>query len=153
MIFIAVIIVSAVCGFTMSIIRAGVTYILIALSLVLGRSNTPANTLGAAVSLVLLNNPYAIFNVAFQLSVLSTFGILVVAVPCIDFIKENEYVKNKVLFYLISSSLISIPSPGLSGMVMYPSLYSILSFVTSLRHSTSEYIISSIQKLGLFAAS
>lgn len=118
MIFIAVIIVSAVCGFTMSIIRAGVTYILIALSLVLGRSNTPANTLGAAVSLVLLNNPYAIFNVAFQLSVLSTFGILVVAVPCIDFIKENEYVKNKVLFYLISSSLISISATVMTAPIV-----------------------------------
>ena len=117
-IFLAVIIVSAVCGFTMSIIRAGITYILISLSLVLGRTNTSANTLGAAVSLILVNNPYAIFNVAFQLSVLSTFGILVVAIPCINFIKDNEYVKNKFLFYLVSSSLISISATIMTAPVM-----------------------------------
>lgn len=117
-IFLAVIIVSAVCGFTMSIIRAGITYILISLSLVLGRTNTSPNTLGAAVSLILVNNPYAIFNVAFQLSVLSTFGILVVAIPCIDFIKDKEYVKNKFLFYLVYSSLISISATLMTAPVM-----------------------------------
>lgn len=133
-IFIAVIIVSAVCGFTMSIIRAGVTYILIAISLVLGRSNTPANTLGAAVSLVLLNNPYAIFNVAFQLSVLSTFGILVVAVPCIEFIKENKYITNKILLYLIFSSVISISATVMTAPVMiyYFGYISNLALITNL---------------------
>ena len=117
-VFVAVIIVCAVCGFTMSIMRAGVTYVLIALSLIFNRTNTPANTLGGAVSLVLLNNPYAIFNVAFQLSVLSTFGILVVAIPCTDFIKQNQYIKSKALLYLISSVLISVSASIMTAPVV-----------------------------------
>ncbi len=117
-IFIAVIIVSAACGFTMSIIRAGVTHVLIAISLVFNRPNTPANTLGGAVSMVLLNNPYAIFNVAFQLSVLSTFGILAVAIPCVDFIEEKKYIKNKFWLYLISSVLISVSASVMTAPVV-----------------------------------
>ena len=87
--------VMAVCGFTMSIMRAGVTYLLMALALVLGRENTPENTLGAAVSIILLCNPLAIRSVAFQLSVLSTFAILVVAIPVIDTLREQKIIKNK----------------------------------------------------------
>lgn len=106
--FISVLTVVTVCGFTMSIIRAGITYILISVSLILGRPNTPSNTLGAAVSLILINNPLAVFNVVFQLSVLSTFGILVVAAPIIEFIKEKEYIKNKILFDIFSAVIITL---------------------------------------------
>ncbi len=106
--FAAVLIVVTVCGFTMSILRAGITYILIAFALALGRPNTPSNSLGAAVSFILINNPLAIFNVVFQLSVLSTFGVLVVATPIIEFIKENEYIKCKFLFGIFSAVVISL---------------------------------------------
>lgn len=132
--FIAVIIVSAVCGFTMSIIRAGLTYVLISISLVFNRTNTPANTLGAAVTLVLLNNPYAIFNVAFQLSVLATFGILVVAVPCADYIREKEYIKSEGLLGLITSALISVSASvmTLPVLIYYFGYISNLALLTNL---------------------
>ncbi len=100
--------VMTICGFTMSIQRAGITYILVALGLVLDRESTPENTLGLAVSIILLINSFAIFNVAFQLSVLSTFAILVVAVPVTEFVADKGIIKSKLLLGIFSSVLISI---------------------------------------------
>ena len=117
-IFFAVLIVFSVCGFTMSIMRAGITYILISLSLIIDKANTPANTLGAAVSIILFNNPFAIMNVAFQLSVLSTFGILAVAVPISEYIKENEIIKSKILQKLFSAILISIAAAIMTAPIV-----------------------------------
>lgn len=107
-IFIAVVIMSAVCGFTMSIMRAGITYILIAVSLLLNRQNTPENTLGAAVTLIMFCNPLAIFSISFQLSVLSTFGILVIAIPIIDYIRRKEIIRSKIVLSVFSTVLISL---------------------------------------------
>ncbi len=107
-IFITVIAIFAVCGFTMSMLRAGITYILISLALLLNRQSKSENNLGTAVSIILLFNPLIIFNVAFQLSVLSTFGILVVAIPIIEFITQNEIIKLRPLSALTSSVIISI---------------------------------------------
>ena len=92
-IFAVVILLTVLCGFTVSMQRAGITYILFGISLLLERKNTPANTLGAAVSIILIASPFTIFNVAFQLSVLSTFGILAVALPVIDYIESYELIK------------------------------------------------------------
>ena len=87
--------VMAICGFTMSILRAGITYFLMALALLLNRENTSENTLGFAVCLIYLANPFAVFSLSFQLSVLSTFAILVVAIPVIDTLREQKIIKNK----------------------------------------------------------
>ncbi len=100
--------VMAICGFTMSVLRAGVTYILMALALALNRENTSENTLGFAVCLIYLVNPFAVFSLSFQLSVLSTFAILVVSIPVINFVKEREIVKKKAFLWVFSSVVTSI---------------------------------------------
>ncbi len=100
--------VMAICGFTMSILRAGITYILMAMALVLNRENTSENTLGLAVCLIYLANPFAIFSLSFQLSVLSTFAILVVSIPVIEFIREHKIIKNKPLLAVVSLAIVSI---------------------------------------------
>lgn len=100
--------VMAVCGFTMSILRAGLTYIFIAFSLVLGRENTPENSLGFAVTVILLLNPFAIFSVAFQLSALSTFAILAVASPIIETVCKKRFWGNFIVAPLFSSVVISV---------------------------------------------
>lgn len=107
-VFAATIAVMAVCGFTMSILRAGITYLLICLSLLLDRQNTPENTLGGAVSIILIINPYVIFNVAFLLSVLSTFAILAVALPVVNFVTYKRYIKSEILLSIFASVVISL---------------------------------------------
>ncbi len=107
-IFIVTVTVMAVCGFTMSILRAGITYILLAVALILNRENTPVNTLGCAVTIILISNPLAIFSVAFLLSVLSTFAILAVALPVTEYLSEKEIIKSKALLSVVSTVLISL---------------------------------------------
>ncbi len=150
-IFIAVIVVAGVCGFTMSIIRAGITYILIVISLILNKPNTSSNTLGAAVTLILINNPLAVLNVVFQLTVLSTFGILVVALPCIEFIERKELIKNKVLFWVLSASLISISATVLTAPVViyYFGYLSNVALITNLLICTPAEIALCLAILGL----
>ncbi len=107
-IFMVTVGVTAVCGFTMSILRAGITYLLLAAALIINRESTPENTLGCAVVVILVSNPFAIFNVGFQLSVLSTFAILVVALPVSEYVVKRKIVKNKMLLTMVTSCMISI---------------------------------------------
>lgn len=74
-IFITVLFMAALCGFTKSIVRAGVCYIIYAVGVAIKRDNTPENTLGGAVSLILAVSPFTVFSISFQLSALSTLGI------------------------------------------------------------------------------
>jgi ComEC/Rec2-related protein len=137
--------VMAVCGFTMSIMRAGITYIIMALALIIGRENTPENTLGAAVSLILLFDPFAIKNVAFLLSVLSTFAILVVALPASEYITQN-ILKKPFFAPIVSSVLISFSalvftSPITIYVFGYVSNVSVITnLLTSLAVSVAMYL-------------
>lgn len=108
-----VIVLTAVCGFTMSILRAGITYVLAAFALLLKRDSDPANTLGGAVVIILTFSPFAVFSIAFQLSVLSTFGILAVSVPVTRYFDSRRLIKPKCLRILFSSVSVT-----LSAMVM-----------------------------------
>ncbi|MGI6279122.1 MAG: ComEC/Rec2 family competence protein [Acutalibacteraceae bacterium] len=107
-IFLVVIILCAVCGFTMSILRAGVTYVILALSLVVGRPYSPDNALGGAVSLILITSPFAILNVGFLLSATSTFGILSVALPVTEYVKSRNLIKTRPLYSLFSGVVITL---------------------------------------------
>lgn len=72
---------SAVCGFTMSVLRAGITYLLAAGAVLLNRDGEPINLLSGAVSIILSFSPYAVFSISFELSVLATVGVLVIMPP------------------------------------------------------------------------
>lgn len=67
---------SAVCGFTPSILRAGLTYFIMSVGIIVFRKPDPLNSLGAAAIVILFCNPFGFGNLSFLLSLLSTFGIL-----------------------------------------------------------------------------
>lgn len=106
----AVFVVSCLCGFTVSILRAGVMYIIMSIGILIKRRTAAENILGAACSSILAFNPLVVFNVAFQLSVLSTFGILAVALPIARYLKEKEIIKNAILEFIAESVLVSVSS-------------------------------------------
>lgn len=108
LILLSVLIMCFLCGFTMSILRAGVTYILYALALLLNRKPVGENCLGAAVCIIMLFSPLSIFNVAFQLSVLSAFGILAIAIPCCRFLTENKLLKLGFVNTLVSAVIVCL---------------------------------------------
>ena len=66
----------AVCGFTLSVIRASMMFAFSAAAPLFGRKNDPLNSLGSAVTLMLYISPFCIFSVAFQLSALSTVAVV-----------------------------------------------------------------------------
>lgn len=98
----------AVCGFTMSILRAGATYVIMAVGVLLNKSYSGENALGAAVCLITLSSPFAIHSVGFQLSVLSTFGILAVTLPICGFLESRRIVKSKTGLFLCQAVIISL---------------------------------------------
>lgn len=108
LIILSVLIMTTLCGFTMSILRAGITYAIMAFAITLGRNHTPENTLGGAISIILVFSPFAIFSVALQLSALSTFGILCVSIPFISYLKNANVVKSKLLLSFIATISVSL---------------------------------------------
>lgn len=67
---------AAVCGFTPSILRAGLTYFILALGQFLFRKPDSFNSLGAAAVIILFQNPFGFGSVSLLLSLFSTFGLL-----------------------------------------------------------------------------
>lgn len=68
----------ALCGFAISVQRAAVTYVLAVIATVINRDNDSVNTLSATVGIIMAFSPYVLFSISFQLSVLATFGIIVI---------------------------------------------------------------------------
>ncbi len=66
-------------GAVPSVIRAAVMQILLLLAPLLRRENDPATSLGAAMLIILLPNPWAVANLSFQLSFAAMAGILLFA--------------------------------------------------------------------------
>lgn len=107
-IFLVVIFLCGLCGFTMSIMRAGVTYIIIALSEWFDKPYSGDNSLGGAVTFITMFSPFAVLSVAFQLSVLSTFGILAVALPICRYVKSRGIIRNKIISFIFETTAISL---------------------------------------------
>lgn len=102
----AILTVASLCGFTMSVLRAGFMYLLVGIGLILNRDTNSENILGATVSIILFFSPLAFLNLGFQLSVLSTFGILSVALPVIKYLKEK--IESPVTINILSVLLITL---------------------------------------------
>ncbi len=69
---------AAVCGFSPSIIRAGLTYFIMSLGMFFLLKPDPLNSLGIAATVICFVSPFSAGNISFLLSFLSTFGIIFV---------------------------------------------------------------------------
>ncbi len=67
---------TAVCGFTPSVLRASLTYVIIVIGNLIFRKPDPLNSLGASAIILLFFNPLGFGNLSLLLSLLSTFGLL-----------------------------------------------------------------------------
>lgn len=71
----------ALTGFSSSVMRAGIMLIVCRFGLLLGRDSDSLNSLGFAIILMLLWDPYAAFGTGLQLSYLATMGIAAASAP------------------------------------------------------------------------
>lgn len=99
---------TALCGFTTSIIRAGVMYLFYAIAILINRKAVSENLLGAAVCVILIVSPYTVFDLSFQLSVLSTFGILSVALPIENYLRSRNIITSKLLSAAVFAGLVTL---------------------------------------------
>ena len=141
---------TVICGFTMSVLRAGITYIFMASGVLIDRRGTPENTLGAAMTVILISSPFAIFSISLQLSALSTFGILVVALPVTELLKSKGLL-NKLTEPIVTSILFSLSAMLLTlPVIVYIFGYiSVVSVISNLLISTAVTIAMSIAITGL----
>lgn len=87
---------------TSSVVRAGISCIIYMLASLLYRKADVINAMAISTLLTLLNNPFKLFDIGFQLSYAGTLGIIL-------FCKLiNIPIKNKLLKYLKDSIIISI---------------------------------------------
>ena len=69
---------AALAGFSISSVRAFIMATIFLLSIVLGRDDNKLNTLFIAALVILIISPNSLFDLSFQLSFLSVFGILMI---------------------------------------------------------------------------
>lgn len=91
---------AGITGMTPSVVRAVTMFGLMRLSGMLGRKNTPMNTLFATATVMLLNNPGLIYETGFQLSFAAVAGILQYYRPLFQFLRTSNGLLNRILSVL-----------------------------------------------------
>lgn len=84
----SVIFMMALMGFTPSIIRSGITMVIYLCGLAIARRADGVSSLGAAIAVMLLINPFYALSLSFILSVFATAGILLLAPDILSIFKK-----------------------------------------------------------------
>ena len=103
---------SAIIGFTPSVVRAGMMVGMVFVGKIVSRPADSINSVGIAVAILLLLNPFAVMSLSFWFTILSTMGILLLPNNMMRWLKNTKQTanlfKNKLmrgLFNLITLSL------------------------------------------------
>jgi competence protein ComEC len=94
----------ALTGFSASVVRACCMFSFFVISDCFLLSRNTANTIAGSTILILYFQPYLIFNLGFLLSLTAVLGIVVIH----PIIMRSFYTENKITYYLITSSSITL---------------------------------------------
>ena len=83
-----VIVIMAAAGMTFSVVRAGIMMLVYLASIILSRRRDPLNSLGIAITVIAVFNPFAMGAVSLRLSVLATLGIIIYTEYCAAAVSE-----------------------------------------------------------------
>ncbi len=106
-----VLFVAVICLFHISILRAGISYIIMLIGLLIFRDKDPLNSLGLATALLTLFFPYIFYNIAFMLSVSATFAIIGPANEILDtfpFYKKGKPLYKRFLRNVFETVIIAL---------------------------------------------
>ncbi len=119
-------------GASPSVVRAGVMIILMELAWIFKRDADPITSLFVAAFIILMKNPFGIYDVGFQLSFMATFGILIFASPAIEFLKVKK-IKSKFIRGAINATIVTLSAQIAILPLIMKSFHavSILSVVTN----------------------
>ena len=109
-------------GLSVSVIRAGFMVGFVLISKAIKRHSDSLNSIGFAVTLIILTNPFSPYSASLWLSVLSTTGILVFYEPIrkwmSDFRVLKKLTRNPIFNFILTSVAISI-STAISTMPVF----------------------------------
>lgn len=142
---------ACVCGFSMSILRAGMVFVFDIIYRRTNRIGDSIHSLANALIVVLFIHPFAVFSVVFLLSFSSTFGIIVLPKQ----INKRLYRKNKppkVVRFIIDTAVVSLSAliftlPVIIYYFGYISTYSVLANVLVAPASNLMLIFSAVGAL------
>lgn len=97
----------AVTGFTGSVVRASVMYLLSRISLITGRKNDPVTSLTLSAFIIVAVNPPSVFDVGFLLSFSAALGIIVAGAPASEFVAKRLPQKIRFLKNVTSPVIIT----------------------------------------------
>lgn len=129
---------SALTGFSVSVIRAGAMIGAVLLGKALHREADSINSIGLAVTFILLHNPFSTLSVSLWFTVLSTLGILVFAQKVIlridEWGKNKKFMQNYFVSTFITTTAISVATTifTLPVFIVKFELVPIASFVSNL---------------------
>ncbi len=86
---ICLLIYASITGFSVSVLRAGAMVVAVLVAKLFNRDSDSINSIGLALTFILVLNPFAAFSVALWLTVLSTMGILVYSGKIQSWIREK----------------------------------------------------------------
>lgn len=91
----------ALCGFTPSVLRAGIMYFILLFSFITLRRRDALTSLSVAVVIIVLINPFIVGSISFCLSAASTAGIIILN-PVLVALFKIEKVRFRVLEYILN---------------------------------------------------
>lgn len=97
----------ALCGFTPSVLRAGIMYFVLLISFISLRRRDALTSLSAAVVIIVLMNPFIVGSISFCLSAASTAGIIILN-PVLVALFKIENVRSRVLKYLLNCLTVTL---------------------------------------------
>lgn len=98
--------VSAICGFTPSVVRAGLMFLIFAFAPLINKDTDVLSVISFAVVIILVKNPMLLFNISFEMSVLAIIAVIYVAPFYLDLLFKI-LPNNMVLKVFVSALLVS----------------------------------------------
>lgn len=129
---------SALTGFSVSVIRAGLMVGFLLIGKMFKRDADSLNSIGCAVTIIVLLNPFSPYSASLWLTVLSTTGILVFNEPVKNWILSFKVLKslkeNTLINFVISSVAISLATAifTMPVFIMHFKIMPIASIITNL---------------------
>ena len=146
--------ITAICGFTPSILRASLTYVIIVIGNLIFKKPDPLNSLGAAAMIILFFNPLGFGNIALLLSLFSTFGLLFICPILVEILTNltsklitPSRITKGIIFSLsqsISATLATMPV-----CIIYLGYISLIAPLTNLLTGYAATLLTSFSFIGV----
>lgn len=104
-------------GLTPSVIRACIMSIIALIAKIVHKKSDIYTNLSLSAIIILLSNPYTIFNIGFQLTYLGTLGIVLLSKK-ITFFTEGIFIKNEHKYCKFKKTIINLISISISVQIL-----------------------------------